>query len=92
MSAACISCDAPVLWAIMSSTGSRMPLDPEPKPDGNIALIEPVIVGEAPLAIVIRPSQLEAARRLNAHLYRSHFASCPYAARHRRPQRKEKTK
>jgi hypothetical protein len=90
VSARCASCEAPVLWAVTATTGSRMPLDPEPRADGTIALIGSADDVEAPLALVLRPSQLREARNHGApRLYRSHFASCPHAARWRRPRPKE---
>jgi hypothetical protein len=52
-------------------TGRRMPLDPDPVPNGNITIdadgkghVGPITDGA----------------------FRSHFSSCPNAAQHRRPK------
>ena len=34
----CLSCGAPIIWAVNDSSGLRMPVDPEPVDDGNILL------------------------------------------------------
>lgn len=74
----CRSCDAPIIWA-KSPAGKAMPIDAEPVPDGNVLL---VANGSAtPNAIVVEADHqwAEGARR-----YKSHFATCPNAASHRR--------
>jgi hypothetical protein len=50
-----------------------MPLDPTPKPSGNIRLADGVaeVVGED-------------ARGANEELHVSHFATCPQAVQHRK--------
>lgn len=73
----CGSCSAPVIWAI-TTQAKKMPVDAEPTSDGNVAL-------EA------RPVGLPVARVLSTAkqfgrtgLRKSHFATCKFAAQHRR--------
>lgn len=73
MSDRCRSCDAPIEWAI-TEKGRRIPLDPGVHPDGNL------VIGGDGIAVYIAPDGLTPARR-------SHFVSCPNAARHRRRRR-----
>jgi len=87
--ARCVSCDAEIIWTVTATSGRRMPIDVDPQADGNVALVRSQIAGEPPTAIVLGGAHLERARRYGPVLYRSHFASCPHAARWRRPQRKE---
>lgn len=65
-----------VLW-VKTAAGKAMPLDGRPADDGNIVLEDGVAhylkKGEAPPAGTLR--------------WRSHFATCPQAAAHRRPAR-----
>jgi len=76
----CRSCNAPLLWAL-TEKGRRMPLDEEPyggpEPSGLFVLrgrdqLVPTAVAATPDAFPGEP------------LFRSHFASCPNAASHRR--------
>ena len=69
----CRSCGQKILWAI-TPANKRMPLDPTPVPDGNIVL---VTRGEflSPLAVT---------GASGSPRYKSHFATCPNAAQHRR--------
>lgn len=64
------------MWATTPS-GARMPLDPEPVPDGNL------------LARRDSTGQLQVRQRVNQawpdeHPARSHFATCPNAGQHRK--------
>jgi len=72
----CRSCDAPVFW-VRTETDRSMPLDVEPRDDGNLAL-EPCPDGEiraVPFSPLLHPTQLR---------YVSHFATCPQAREWRR--------
>ena len=71
----CRSCGASILWAATAS-GRSTPLDAGPHPEGNLYLDGDV----ARVAVAAR------AAPEGAPLYRSHFATCPQAARHRRPK------
>jgi hypothetical protein len=72
----CRSCGAPIRWT-RTEKGRRMPIDPEPVPEGNIVLRE---LDEAtPLALSVPPAAFPDEPR-----YLSHFATCPDAAKHRR--------
>lgn len=69
----CRSCSAPVLW-VRTVNGHRMPLDPEPTDGGT--MVPAAYRGE-----------WRALRKHEPHAgpkYRSHFASCEHAAKHRR--------
>lgn len=74
--AKCRSCGAPIRWGAVAKTGANMPLDAEPHAQGNVRIAADgftlEVLAQAD-AIVCRDD-----------LYRSHFATCPNAARHRR--------
>lgn len=76
----CRSCEAPILWA-RTEKGRRIPLDPEPyegpEPAGLFVLREPD--ARTPLAVAVPPGAFAGEPN-----YRSHFATCPNAALHRR--------
>jgi hypothetical protein len=81
MAAHCDSCGRPILWAL-SEYGKPMPLDPEPRADGNIVLRR--LGGtDQPVAHVLKRHELVAEAR---HV--SHFATCPESDLHRRRQRR----
>lgn len=74
--AKCRSCGAPILW-VVTTLGKRMPLDAEPHPDGNVSLV--------PAGAMVLPAELvEQGKKIGSKRYRSHFATCPNAAQHRR--------
>ena len=79
----CRSCKAPVRWAVTAATGAAIPLDLEPRDDGNMALAEARVPGGAPIAVVIDEAQRA---RYAGSLYTAHFATCPDADEHRRPR------
>lgn len=74
--AACSSCGATIVWT-RTQGGKRMPVDAEPAANGNIVLGD----GDPPAAIIVPPDERE---RALYPLYVSHFASCKFAAQHRR--------
>jgi len=74
VSARCGSCGAAILWC-KTESDRAMPLDAEPVPDGNVwinALGRAVVVQKG--TAISPPS------------YKSHFATCPNAAKHRMPK------
>jgi len=84
----CRSCNANILWAV-TTKGKRIPIDPTPVEDGNIRLV----VREnhlPPLALVVDFAQRERIGTLRemkedrVELFKSHFATCPNAQKHRR--------
>lgn len=70
----CRSCGAPIIFAV-TAKGRRMPLDLVRVPEGNIE----VDIGDAGslLASVVPSGSAPT-------LYKSHFATCPNAKKHRR--------
>lgn len=75
---ACASCGAPVRWA-MTTKGRRMPLDLDPRDDGNITVApQPGGFDRATVWGNSREGMPPGPR------YVSHFATCSAAARHRR--------
>lgn len=83
----CKSCGATILWAITAKTGSRMPLDAEPVVTATVeerrvmfALLKST--GDVPIAVT--PGWFVVELDAPIAYYRSHFATCPNAASHRR--------
>lgn len=78
MSATCGSCAAPIVWA-KTATGSLMPLDAQPVPDGNVAAYRDAS-GD------VRARVLKAGEEPQPHERRgvSHFATCASADQHRK--------
>ena len=74
----CSSCNAPLEWATSAATGKTMPIDAEPSSDGNVIVRD----GQA---VVLNREQLAVLPK-DAPRFKSHFATCPLAARHRRPK------
>ncbi len=77
MMAKCRSCGAEIRW-IVTASGRRMPLDAEPHPEGNIDAD-----GEG-TGYVVKGPQAGDTLIHGRPLYRSHFATCPFAAQHRK--------
>jgi hypothetical protein len=65
---ACQSCNAPVVWVRIGKQGSPMPLDPLPRPDGNV-----VRTGPETVKVLKEDEPTDQPR------YRSHFDACPDA-------------
>jgi hypothetical protein len=86
----CRRCKAPIVWA-RTEHGRTMPLDPEPVVGGNIAVTGALgvnlerLVRDELVAVVVPRAVLESLEP-ETELYRSHFASCPYASEFRRPR------
>lgn len=87
----CGSCGAPIVWAT-TAHGRRIPVDPDPVPDGNLELLEMSGVLVAHVLTVEREAELER-ELLDANragvtptlaLFKTHFATCPSAETHRR--------
>jgi hypothetical protein len=74
----CKTCLKPIYWAL-AGTGSRMPMDADPVPDGGWVLSQKA--DGSIHAAVFMPTDPDMAKRKR---YQSHFASCPQAAAHRR--------
>jgi hypothetical protein len=65
--ATCRSCGAQIVWAV-TEAGKRMPVDPEPSPDGNVELIGSP---EHPRAVVHGTRPL-----FGPPLHLAHFVTC----------------
>lgn len=90
----CDACGQPIVWAT-TERGRRIPLDPEPRPDGNVELICVHGVDVARVVTAVREQELEqqavaairAGREPELRLHMSHFATCPSADTFRRRAR-----
>lgn len=83
--AACGSCGAAIVWA-RTPAGKSIPLDPNPRADGNITMTGNTIdagYGPAPEVAVHRNPSVPAAPGLfgtaAADRFVSHFTTCPQA-------------
>ncbi len=73
----CRTCRAPIIFAV-TDRGRRIPLDPVRVPDGNM---EVSVADDGTLrAFVVKPGSAPT-------LYKTHFATCPNSAQHRRAPR-----
>lgn len=77
----CRSCGREIEWVIVAKSGKRMPIDPNPRPNGNIEIL-PTIDGEtgARMIEVVGKASISA----DHPRYVSHFTTCPKAAENRR--------
>lgn len=73
--ATCRSCGAPILWTA-TPAGNSIPLDAEPRADGNVRL---GWVGGVEVAIVLNDPAERAAGQIAGPMFVSHFATCPDA-------------
>ncbi len=73
--ATCKSCGAQILW-VRTARGLAVPLDAEPQADGIIDIHQGLVIDV--------PTDMPQSGR---PLYRSHFSSCPDAAKYRRGHR-----
>lgn len=77
----CRSCSARIRWA-NTTTGSTMPVDADPDPNGNVTLLVDENTRRT-MAHVATGDELARARAAGeAHM--SHFVTCPDAGKHRR--------
>ena len=81
--AQCRSCGADIIWVI-TQNGAKMPLDPEPSPEGRFVKVRVVrgMGGKTEFHVrSLKNSELEGNTK---HLYASHFQTCPFADRHKK--------
>jgi hypothetical protein len=71
----CRYCGADVLWAI-TPKGRRMPVDPEPRPDGNLAVYRDHL-GQLRARVVTRSISGEYPREPYERPAMPHAATCP---------------
>ena len=81
-SSTCRSCNRPIVWAV-SNNGKNIPMDPEPVANGTHIMASSTRDGRIHFDIVAYNEQFHGT---DAKRYRSHFASCPDAAKFRRPR------
>ena len=72
----CRSCDAPIAWGL-TAKGKRLPLDPAPSENGNVA----ASLSDSGILDVGVPDrrQRDAMLCTGRPLYLSHFVTCPNA-------------
>jgi len=75
----CRSCQAPMVWGSTANAKRSMPLDPGDHPAGNL------IAWWHDDRLWVRGRRPGEQPGEGQHLVVSHFATCPYADRHRRP-------
>ncbi len=75
----CNSCAGFIIWGISSKTGKRIPIDEAPTIDGTLRVQH--CPGTSPL--VFWPKE-DPPFELLPGKFTSHFATCPYADKHRR--------
>lgn len=79
--AVCSKCNKPVTW-VYTESGRKMPLDPLPVSDGNI-----VYAGDGPDRVRVLKKEDEGDLFLaRLQRYKSHFATCTYADKPRKPR------
>lgn len=78
--ATCTSCGAQIIF-FKTEKGKRIPLDPAPNASGNVVLVKRISDGKE-IAKTLGPWSGEEYHAL-PH-YKTHFATCPNAAEHRR--------
>jgi hypothetical protein len=72
---ACRHCGADVLWAI-TAKGRKMPVDPEPRPDGNLAVYRDHL-GQLRCRVVTRSISGEMTMESYERPAMPHAATCP---------------
>lgn len=72
----CTGCGAAIRWVITDG-GRRMPLDPDPVPDGNVV---PAVIDGQRRARVLTGEQMPA----DGPAWQAHFRTCPAAPQFRR--------
>lgn len=77
----CGSCRTGIRWVTMEGSGKAMPLDLEPDVDKGTIYVSN---GTRLIGRVMTGEDLELARKGDAPLFVSHFATCPNAKKHRR--------
>lgn len=85
----CNSCGAPIFWVTLPAQ-TRLPVNPEPSPSGNVILIDHPLSPDHPnwnqRGMVMGRAQLRNPRIVSPDRprYVSHFATCPNAGKHRK--------
>jgi hypothetical protein len=77
VSATCRSCRQPVIWCLTLNR-KKMPVDPDPVPEGNLIMIDPIEPGDIPMVVAKANPDVPG--------WTSHFATCPDADAHRKPR------
>jgi hypothetical protein len=97
----CKACGAEIIWAVVEESGLRMPVNPEPTPDGNVLLSVVVQGGARRVGIggVFCPAGTLLARILKKGeevdegrpRRVAHFTTCPKAGAFRKKRENEKS-
>lgn len=82
---ACEACGAPIRFT-RTLKGKAMPLDAEPRDDGNVILVQ--VDGDTLARVITPTTPLLVTGDLPRYI--SHFATCPDAAKFRRKEGKRK--
>ena len=80
----CSTCAAPVLWC-RTAKGKAMPLDVEPRADGNIELRPQPPHGRVVAVYIKTTGTLDMLAQ--PVRFASHFATCPQAKKHRKKKK-----
>ena len=83
--AKCSACGSEIVWAV-TAKGERMPVDPEPIVGGNLILDLSGSGATARVQTAAEKAEAAAAGHVLGTRYVSHFATCPAAARFRKPK------
>jgi hypothetical protein len=71
---ACRSCEASIVWC-WTTKGVRIPIDPEPVPDGNVTVdAGGELIDGARVLVGAEPGLFDPPNLLH---YRTHFVTCP---------------
>lgn len=76
------ACGAAITWAV-TDAGKRIPIDPEPVPNGNLILTELAPGQDLRVRYLRKGEDIPAL----APRYQAHFVTCPEANRFRRSAR-----
>lgn len=75
----CGTCGADIIWC-RTETGKRMPVDAKPNKEGNLT------IDHTEMLPTVRPVS-RGTHKTGQPLYKSHFATCKDATKHRTPKK-----
>jgi hypothetical protein len=80
----CRSCNAEIFWGVIGQDGRKIPVDATATEDGNLSVDWPRDPEFPPRVEALGVGVARARRAAGESLYRTHFATCPNAAKHRK--------